>query len=130
MAAACNEKRVYIMVQDVLASRMEMIWTMADIALVQGHVRFNATSSSVKTVELVGLTFTFEDDHLTRIKGPHLDVRILVPVMTMNFDENVVAFPANKSGVHFEYGNDADLTKWHGQCLGLSSAFTVRKKAA
>ncbi len=118
-----------VLMQDSLASRMEKIWAMADIAVAQGNVFFNTGASELKVAEFSGLSFIFEQEMLTRLSGPRLDITVQCPVLDKS-ENNVLMFPHYRTSMQFNTGSDVELDQWHSQFQGLEKAFTSQKKAA
>jgi hypothetical protein len=110
--------------QTELASRMEKIWAMAEIALCQGVVDYGTDGHS-RIARLAGMSFKFLGDHLVRVRGPHLDIS----VRRKTAEANVAIFPGARTIVDFLLGDDAHLTRSHAELLALQATFSTRRAA-
>lgn len=110
--------------QTELASRIEKIWSMSDIALKQGSVEYGFDGHS-KVVRLAGLRFKFKDDMLVRIRGGKLDISIV----HHEPQENMVFFPGAQTIIHFSIGDDEMLGRCHAELQAMQNTFSTRRAA-
>ncbi len=110
--------------QTDLASRIEKIWSMSDIALKQGAVDYGIDGHS-KIARFAGMSFKFADDVLVRVRGPRLDIRI----SHLERNENVVFFPGAETILHFAAGDDRQLDRCYLELAGLQKTFSPKRAA-
>ena len=110
--------------QTTLVSRIEKIWSMADIALKHGYVDYGVNGHS-KVANVAGLRFKFVDDILVRVRSAKLDVSIA----HLEAAKDVVFFPGTQTIVHFSQGCDDMLERCYQELLTLQNTFSPKRKA-
>ena len=110
--------------QTELVSRIEKIWSMAEIALTQGYVDYGTDGHS-KVASLSGLTFKFINDTLVRVRGQRLDIAIT----HHRPQDGVVFFPGTETIVQFLKGDDATLSRGHFELTAMQNTFSSKKAA-
>ncbi len=107
--------------QNELSSRIEKIWSMAEVALKHGYIDYG-TSGRSKVASLSGMTFKFIDDTLSRVRGPHLDIAIV----HHEPKEGVVFFPGAQTMFQFLLGDDEKLNRLYGELLSIQRTFSAK----
>ncbi|PZP56199.1 MAG: hypothetical protein DI586_04495 [Micavibrio aeruginosavorus] len=107
--------------QNELSSRIEKIWSMAEVALKHGYIDYGTNGHS-KVVRLSGLTFKFIGDTLSRVRGPRLDIAIT----HHEPQDGVVFFPGAETILHFLCGDDDVLNRNHIELLAMHRTFSVK----
>ncbi len=107
--------------QTELSSRIEKIWSMADVALKHGYIDYGSNGHS-KVVRLSGLTFKFIGDTLARVRGPRLDIAIT----HHEPQDGIVFFPGTETIVHFLTGDDTTLSRNHGELIAMQRTFSAK----
>lgn len=110
--------------QTELSSRIEKIWSMAEIALTQGYVDYGTDGHS-KVARLSGMTFKFINDTLVRVRGPRLDIAIT----HHQPQSDVVFFPGAQTILQFLVGDDSILSRSHFELTKIQNTFSSKKAA-
>ena len=111
--------------QNELASRIEKIWSMAEIALTQGYVDYGTDGHS-KIARLSGMTFKFINDTLVRVRGHRLDIAIT----HHQPQEGIVFFPGAETILQFVKGDDKILSRNHNELTVMHRTFSSKQAAA
>lgn len=110
--------------QTELASRIEKVWSMAEIALTQGYIDYGTDGHS-KIARLSGMTFKFIDDILVRVRGHRLDIAIT----HHQPQDGVVFFPGTETILQFVKGDDKILSRSHNELTVIQNIFSSKKAA-